>query len=264
MTDPHQDSPSDPQLSRFYREYATDEPSSAADERILAVARSALAGPPPASARRGAWWQRWRTPLALATTLLLTITLALLQERQPGGLPAEPSLQQEAAPAGRIAPSHGVREQAGPAAAPEPARPAAPSPQPGETRARLAKPSVSAGESDRPSKSDINAEAGPAAAPPDKSLSAAVPAAPAVLDSAPSPTDTVGDNQAARRIESAPAAGRAAAPALEKTENGRSASVWLDEIRALRRQGKTREAERQLQEFRRANPDYPLPEDFRQ
>ena len=263
MTEPHQDSPSDPQLSRFYREYATDEPSSAADERILAAARAALAEPP-ANARRGAWWQRWRTPLALATTLLLTIPLALLQERQPGGLPAEPSLQQEAAPARSAAPSHGVREQTGSAAAPEPARPAAPSPQPGETRARLARPSVSAGESDRPSKSDIVAEPGLAAAPPGKSLSAAVPAAPAVLDSAPSPAATIGDSQAARRIDSAPAAGRAASPALAKTENGRSASVWLDEIRALRREGKTREAERQLQEFRRANPDYPLPEDFRQ
>ena len=263
MTEHSQDSPSDPQLSRLYREYATEQPSRATDERILAAARAALAESP-ANPHRDTWWLRWRAPLALATTLLLTITLALLQERQPGGLQEAPKLQQEAPPARHEAPSRGVREQAGSAAAPEPARATAPPPQPSEAHGKSAKPSVSAGESDRPSKSDIVAEPGLAATPPSKSLPAAAPAAPAVLDSAPSPAATVSDNQTAKRIDSAPAAERAAAPALAKTENGRSANVWLDEIRALRRDGRHREAERQLQEFRRANPDYPLPEDFRQ
>lgn len=263
MTQRPQDSPSDPQLSQLYREHATEQPSRATDERILAAARAALAESP-ANPPRGTWWLRWRTPLTLATTLLLTVTLALLQERPPGGLPAEPGLQQEAPSARREAPSRGLREPMGSAAAPEPARPAAPSRPPGEAHAKLAKPSVSAGESDRPSKSDIVAEPGLAPTPSRKSLPAAAPAAPVVLDSAPSPAAALGDSQAARRIDSAPAAERAASGALAKTENGRSASVWLDEIRALRRDGKTREAERQLQEFRRANPDYPLPEEFRQ
>ena len=263
MTERPEDSPSDPQLSRLYREHATEQPSRATDERILAAARAALAESP-AHPHRDTWWLRWRTPLALATTLLLTITLALLQERQPGALPPAPNLQQETPSARHEAPSRGVREQAGSTAAPEQARPAAPSPQPSEAQAKLAKPSVNTGERDRSLQSDIVAEPGLAATPSRKSLPAAAPAAPAVLDSAPSPAAAVSDSQAARRLDSAPAAERAAASALAKTENGRSASVWLDEIRALRRDGKTLEAERQLQEFRRANPDYPLPDEFRQ
>lgn len=40
-------------------------------------------------------------------------------------------------------------------------------------------------------------------------------------------------------------------------------AAWLEDIRQLRRQGQATEAERRLQEFRRAFPDYPLPEDLR-
>ena len=39
--------------------------------------------------------------------------------------------------------------------------------------------------------------------------------------------------------------------------------VWLEEIRALRRQGREEEAARRLAEFRAAYPDYPLPEDLK-
>ena len=39
--------------------------------------------------------------------------------------------------------------------------------------------------------------------------------------------------------------------------------TWLEEIRALRSQGKFAEADRALSEFRAAYPDYRLPEDFR-
>lgn len=42
MTEPRQDFPSDPPLSRLYRQFATDEPSPAIDERILAAAKAAL------------------------------------------------------------------------------------------------------------------------------------------------------------------------------------------------------------------------------
>jgi hypothetical protein len=87
MTEPRPDSPSDPEISRLYRQHSTDEPSPAVDQRILAAARAALAGRP--ANPRGGWWQRWRTPLALATTLLLTVTLSVLHERQPAELSAE-------------------------------------------------------------------------------------------------------------------------------------------------------------------------------
>ena len=39
--------------------------------------------------------------------------------------------------------------------------------------------------------------------------------------------------------------------------------VWLEEIRALRRQGREEEAARWMAEFRAAYPDYTLPEDLK-
>lgn len=261
MTEPNQDSPGDPQLSSLYRRDATDEPSKAVDARILAAARVAL-GSPPAKARRGAWWQRWRTPLALATTLALTLTLALLQERQPRESPVERLLPQEVSPARHDAPSHDASERPSPAFTPEPARPAVPSRRPGEVRAKAVPPSVDADASSSQPRSEIAVEQGLATTAKSQALSAAAPAA-AALDSAPAPAAAVIDSPAQKRVEAA-AAGRMAPPAPAKSASGRPASVWIDEIRALRRAGKNDEAERQLREFRRTHPDYPLPEEFRQ
>jgi hypothetical protein len=49
-----------------------------------------------------------------------------------------------------------------------------------------------------------------------------------------------------------------------RADSARPPDVWLEEIRTLRRAGKTEEAQRQLNEFRLAHPDYVLPEEFRQ
>ena len=82
MSEMQQDFHGDPQVSALYREHAHDEPSAAVDERILAAARAAVSAPAAAAGRT--WWQRWRTTLALGTTLVLTLTLSLLHERQSG------------------------------------------------------------------------------------------------------------------------------------------------------------------------------------
>jgi hypothetical protein len=68
MTEPLQDFPSDPPLSRLYRQFATDEPSQAIDERILAAAKAALGAgvngrrAPTAAAGGGVGVRRWRWP----------------------------------------------------------------------------------------------------------------------------------------------------------------------------------------------------------
>jgi hypothetical protein len=43
----------------------------------------------------------------------------------------------------------------------------------------------------------------------------------------------------------------------------RSPQAWIEEIRALRRQGREREALEAIERFRRAYPDFVLPEDLR-
>lgn len=55
------------------------------------------------------------------------------------------------------------------------------------------------------------------------------------------------------------AAGRIAAPEAKE----RTPEKWLEDIRRLKSQGRTADAERELAEFRKRYPDYALPEDIR-
>ena len=82
-------------------------------------------------------------------------------------------------------------------------------------------------------------------------------------DVAPAVAGTVTGNRSEAPLAAAPGRVPAAALAKSRAQAVRTASVWLDEIRALRREGNLQEAERQLREFRREYPDYPLPEDLR-
>ena len=266
MTEPRPDSPSDPEISRLYRQHSTDEPSPAVDQRILAAARAALAGRP--ANPRGGWWQRWRTPLALATTLLLTVTLSLLHERQPAELPAERGLRQSLPQVRGDEPQSSKVEQAASAAAPKAARPATaagPASLPAAGRAEVPPPAARKTERDAPVTADNAAAGGRSAAAERKAAPAAItqensPAAPAAP--APASVGTAG-SEARERFEATPAAAPPAA-ARSRAEGVRTPAVWLEEIRSLRRAGQTDEAERQLREFRRVHPDYPLPEEFRQ
>lgn len=284
MSELLQDSPGDPQVSRLYREFSTAEPSAALDQRVLAAARAALADRP-ASLRRQGWWQRWRTPLALTTTLALSLTLALLHERQPGPVPGERAVDRQLPEVRRDGPGTNAVEQAKPdlpavpAAAPAaeiiatPATaPASPQPQ---AKSSVARPSLAVGEHDTRARSQVAAEQVPPPADDRQAWSAAPAVAPAEAkrDSLPAnraakTTSSVAGVREEARLDAvtpAPAA-REPASALGKlrAEAARSPVVWLEEIRALVREGKAEEAARQLREFRRLHPDYPLPEEFRQ
>ncbi len=253
MTEPRQDLPNDPQISRLYREHAQAEPSAGIDQIILAQARQAVTARPPVTRSTG-WWTRRRMPLTLLTTVMLTVTLTLLVERQPGDLSSLPSAEKpraESVQDGVAAPSKKQAE------APAPARPAQAPAAPSVKESRPPPHAVSR-ERDASSASKIAAEQSPAvSAPADKAESAA----PAAANAA---------SQAASRSElrAAPelsAARPAVAPLAKSRADGtRTPDLWLEQIRTLRNAGKTQEAERQLAEFRRAHPEYPLPEEFRQ
>lgn len=70
------DDPRDPGIDAFYRETARDEPPRALDERILAAAHRAVAARPASIGRSFA--QRWRVPVALAATVVLSATVTLM------------------------------------------------------------------------------------------------------------------------------------------------------------------------------------------
>ena len=251
MTEPRQDLPTDPQVSRLYREHAQAEPSDAIDQRILARARQAVTARPSGTRSTG-WWSRWRMPLTLLTTVMLTVTLTLLVERQPGDLSTQPGVEKIRSESVQDRVETQSKKQAEAAA---PARtmqaPAAPSVK--ESRP----PHADSRERDASSASKIAAEQAPAApAAADKAESTAPAAANAASQGASRGELRAAPEFSADRPTAAPLA-------KSRADSTRTPELWLEEIRALRSAGKSEEAERQLREFRRAHPDYTLPEEFR-
>jgi hypothetical protein len=248
------DTPKDEELSRLYRESTAAEPAPALDAAIRAAAREALAVKP---ARPHPWWQRWRLPVGVFATLVLTVSLSLLVERErdreaaTADAPAVARAVDGAAK--KSVPEPQVQQRASPSAAPEnsalavrrvaPPAPAEPAPTVPATPAAPA--------------------AARAAAPAIGSVLAPAPASEAftadVVRPRPAPAEAGVSGQAAER---------AAAPML-KRELKSAAPVplapeaWIEEIRRLQREGRNAEAQRQLADFARAYPDYGLPEDLK-
>ena len=239
MTEPRQELPTDPQLSRLYHEHVVDEPADAIDQRIIFLARQAVSSGRPQEMRRKGWWQRWRMPLSLATSVMLTVMLVLLVERQPAERSAGPSREKDVV--------ERMPKRVEPASvAPAPVK-AVPVPAGPPVEKNLPRAQGSQSEPEKSRASDRAADQAMTAPSPSAKAESASPA------SAPSEAVASGE------IRAAPA------PLLKsRADNSRSPVVWLEEIRALRRAGKTEEVERQLREFRLVYPDYLLPEEFRQ
>jgi resuscitation-promoting factor RpfA len=70
------DDPRDPDIDAAYRVTPRDDPPRALDERILAAAHRAVAARPASIGRSFA--QRWRVPVALAATVVLSATVTLM------------------------------------------------------------------------------------------------------------------------------------------------------------------------------------------
>jgi len=282
MSETRQDLLSDPQLSRLYRQFATAEPPPPLDRTILAAAQAAVAEQL-ARARRGGWWQRWRVPLALTTTLTLSVMLALMHEKAPTPLPAEPHFDRQPAEALRERPA---KPEATPVPSPAPmptpaaAPPAAvalePALAPPDARAKVARQAPGFSEQDARSRNQARssseremfpAEERAAAAPTlsPEAKREAVPATPAITAGAVAGRGTESRDETRLEAATTAPAAKDSAPALGKAraDSPRPAAAWLDEIRALLREGRVEEARRQLREFRRAYPDYVLPDDLR-
>lgn len=235
MTPPDDDR-RDPALSRLYHGAQAGEPPAALDTAILAAARAASRP----TGRRRPWWQRLQVPVALAATVVLGVMLSLTMERHPPESQEMPATPSAAAPAGTNAERRST------------ARPApVESPTPPRAKAEaLPRPAPAA---------DATQPAAPPAAPtsvPQATSRAAESPAPAPAQPAAKAMARERPAEELRRMEAVPAAAGAASVLS-------TPAAWLEEIRQLRRQGHAVEAERRLQEFRQAFPDYPLPEDLR-
>jgi hypothetical protein len=258
-------------------------PPQRVDDNILAASRR-VAGAKPRSARAG-FARRWGAPVALAATVVVTTTLALMvlerqsdvdtvtsavpnadQPSKPPRVEQKPVTRAPATPVPQAAarrdreeprPSEGtasserlVTGQRGFAAdvprAPEALRKE-------ETRPASAAPlsSERAG-ADQPAPSP-DAQRAPEAL----RQAPRTPAAAGLTGDANTLRESASTLQRAG-VLSAPAGRAAVSEAKERTPE-----KWLEDIRKLKTQGKTAEVERELAEFKKRYPDYRLPEDLR-
>lgn len=266
-----QDETRDPHVSAGYRALGRESPPAALDAAILAASRRAVgAGPQRAGASRA---RRWALPVSIAAVVVLSVSLVVrIQLERPDletALPsaavekpardakeevaalskrnelqrAEPKAKAEAvAPAAAERERDAMRAPAAPAPAPAAAPPA---------RQFVAEP---------PARKQAPAES---------AATSSVGAAPAMV--APS----VAEGRAAPALrEDAAAAGRVASGAALEDRAQASAEAagkkdesprdWLERIARLRREGRVKEADDSLAEFRRRYPDYEIPKELRE
>lgn len=232
----------DRDVTRLYHEGSADEPPAALDRAIVRAAKESIA---PAREAMKPWWLRFALPLQLALSAVLVTMLALTVDRNPTDVPAvKERTEPQQAPVG-------ANRAAGesPAAAPAP-----------EAKARLAAPSES-----RPSspKADRKAEAAPAAIPvPGRSERASAEKAAAEDAAAPIGGRSLeaarpGPAAAGAVPGAAPSSG---APAANQVAPATSPSDWLSAIERLAGTGEKMAARAELDAFRKAYPDYPVPE----
>lgn len=205
----------------------------------------------------------------------------------PAAEPAAPALKKDQeAPRRAVEPESALRRLERSERTPRPASPSpgparseeslgdAPSPAtPMDKAMREAFPGAAREDAAKPAPSRSLESAAPAAAPATDTAPMAPPAAAPEPPRSAAPTEPA---PAEARPRSGPPAGNAAGAASEvsrmRSERAqpqvadkalRSAEDWLEEIRALRKQGRDREAQEVLAQFRRAYPDYALPADLR-
>ena len=260
--------PQDREVSRLYKDAGTPEPPRQIDEAILAASRRA-AGSRPQPTWSGRVW-RSRVPVALAATVLLsfTVTLMVLQD----------SREFDTVPLAKIAGT--ADEHAKPAPSPPSEARSAP-----QTDIRRDRGTESLGLAEG---SNAN-RPGFVFVPP----SEAVRAAPDPLDArqraqdSPEPAEVRRARESESRAAAQPAPARPSAPAaaasprretgpqVSDRANGQAGGVaaseakerrpekWIEDIRRLKAQGKTEEADRDLAEFKKRYPEHRLPEDLR-
>lgn len=289
------DDPRDPTLDSAYRATARDEPPRELDERILAAAHRAVNARPAAAGRSFA--QRWRVPVALAATVVLSATVTLMiyeSEKSPPALEMrrdEGLREQRAAPASPPAKDAGKLE-AGTSAPTPSAEPGvtgarskieAPRGAGNEEALRQSLPESSQRKMSVERKSSPEPASAPAPAQPAPTPFPAAPARPA--QESPPPAEPLAKKRAAPGAAAAPAAEADQAPASLSRERAladrpagrtereaasgaaqalfQTPEEWIMEIRKLKEAGRTDEANRLLAEFRERFTDYPLPEDLR-
>lgn len=237
----------DKDLSERYRAAVREEPPAHVDAAILAAAKRAV-GSRPHSAGAPRSLRRWYVPVSLAAVIMLSVIVTLRIERErpeigvPDSVPVvrekEQKLAQQAPEARAAAPvSPSAAVASSPAPKPASVQPAAPVFVPDPKPARDAAPEERQRED---SLRSADAARGPAAS------------------GNVAGSDALGRMRSEAREMSAPAAKPAQSPVPAKRE--RAPEEWLERIAELRKLQRDREADEQLDEFKRRYPDYKISE----
>ncbi|HET9735631.1 MAG TPA: hypothetical protein VFP62_10185 [Burkholderiales bacterium] len=221
----------DEKVTQAYRALGGEAPPRALDEAILAASRRPRA--------------RWRVPLSIAAVLVLAVGVTLRM------LPPQPGAESVA-----LAPQ--VMETPRPAAVPAPAAAdnvrradmptSAAAPAPRSAPAGTLPPTSGAAQretADRAAKNESarrEAFAGAAAVPQERAAAVGVEPQARMRDAAPAPS------------------ARPALSAAKLAEPARTPEAWLERIAEMRKQGREREAQESLAEFKKRYPDYKIPE----
>ena len=288
----------DEELSHIYRDAEGPRPPQRVDDNILAASQR-VAG----TVRRPAAFEfarRWGTPVALAATVLVTSTVALMVFERRSGLdaiapkapreerPAKGATPPRASPAEpqRTEPSEKSRvaeqpradsPQKSPSVALPPPAQTAPSPQAAPRSDKVKPPTVETALSGE--RRGTGQPARVPAIPPGVEIlrkseeAKPVPDAQRVFE-AQQPNQAVQAPPAAAPVPGANTL-RESASAVQGAASGLASRVaaseakerapekWLADIRKLKTDGKATEAERELAEFKKRYPDYILPDDLR-
>jgi hypothetical protein len=268
------------------------------DRRVLEAARAAVANE---GARRSRSWLRWSAPLAVAASVVLVVTVVLeggLQDKTVAPAPAQaPAMapqerglvnvkvqaaDEESKLADKIKQQEGVvadRQPVPHAIQIVPESPPAFAPPPEIALPEPAQASVAKVEAER-----ANTVAAQAAAEQyarrdqaGAGLVANVPAPAAAAQPAPEVDSSqdvqevsvagtrnrhaIGRTAGQRGTISTDSLRRETRPASDEPANRSDPQAWLEEIRELRRERKTQDADREWLRFREAFPDFPVADD---
>ncbi|MFZ3321148.1 MAG: hypothetical protein WA190_02180 [Usitatibacter sp.] len=227
----------DDKLSRRYRELAREVPSAALDAAILAASRRAVAKP--------SFSRRWGIPVSIAAVIVLGFGLTLEMQHEKPDVSTSPVTMPSALPPGSA-----------PMQAPEAESPA-------EAKMPEAKPKALAKPEAPRVAPQPRAQSAPASR--GETLTTPVtatppPAAPPVIQVAPAArAPAAADYNAAPAYAPAPARAKSATSAAA-ARIALSPEQELERIAKLRADGNDAEADRLLEEFRRAHPGYQIPE----
>ena len=277
-------------LDRLYRHAGEELPRAEIDDAIRAAARKAVGARPQALGTRA---RRWGVPISIAAVVVVSVSLVTLMREEgadrleegygPGRVESK-AKPAEAPVGGTELESRRAAKRADQAPRPVPQAPAAPAADAGAPSsaddALRARSSVApAGVRPEPASRELREQAGyrdreastPHPAPERQSVGkksegdkagagALAPPSTRMLRNAPAAS--AGEPltaQSAAKSERSPLDLRV--DALVNALDGAAPPLWLEKIKALRKEGRKEEADALLEELKRRYPDYPIPSD---